>query len=144
MRKVEAAMIQAVRELLNTADHNGTFKRLGNTEVVQWHDGPCHTPGHQRMIEVRLHKNTIARIYPDICRMYVRDCGWRTATTKSRLNALLGALCGKDGDHIHQSRGEWYTSRGEWLEAGNDWQDCHWHVAPHADNWMLRAAEQLA
>jgi len=144
MRKINAKMIVAIRDLMGKADHNGDYFRLANTIVSQWHDGPCQKPGYSRVIEVKLHLNTIARIYPDICRMYVRDCGWRTATTKSRLNALLGALCGKDGDSITQSRGQWYTSRGEWLKAGNDWQDCHWYVAPHADNWMLKAAEMVA
>jgi len=142
MRKVEAVMIQAIRDLIGNADFCGSYKRIGNTEVRQWHDGPSHTPGYRRVIEVRLHGNTIAHVYPDISRIFVRDCGWRTATTKSRLNAILGALGG--GDQISQVRGEWRTSRGEWIGTGYDWQDCHWQLRLNGDNPMLQTAERLA
>ncbi len=142
MRKVEAAMVQAIRDLYGNAEFSGSYKRIGNTEVRQWHDGPCHTPGYQRLIEVRLHGNTIAHIYPDINRLYIRDCGWRSGTTKSRLNALLAALGCQD--RITQVRGEWFTGRGEWIGTGHDWQDCHWQVRWDADNWALQQAERLA
>jgi hypothetical protein len=141
MRVINAKVVMAVRDLLNNADHNGAYFKGGNTVVSQWHDGPCHTPGYQRVIEVKLHQSTIARIYPDTGRMYIRDCGYRTATTKARLNSLLGAF---NGDQISQSVNDWYTSRGEWLAAGNDWQDCHWQVRLDSENPMLKAAELVA
>jgi hypothetical protein len=39
MRKIEARMVNAVRDLLGNAAHAGTYYRLGNTEVGQSHHG---------------------------------------------------------------------------------------------------------
>ena len=44
--------------------------------------------------------------------MKISDCGWQTVTTKSRLNALLGAFTGRGG--ITQSRYVWTINGVSW------------------------------
>jgi len=74
MRKIEADMIAAVKS------HRSW--KSGNTQVqISPKDGSAH---------VYLHGNPIAIE----CKngWMISDCGWQTTTTKSRLNALLGAV----------------------------------------------------
>lgn len=143
MRTVEARMIQAIRELIGKADHNGRYLKCGNTEVSQTHHGVAHTPGYQRIISVKLHGNEIAAIRPAENTLWVSDCGWQTVTTKSRLNALIGALTRHGNDAGITQR------KGEWLQINNgaayawEGQDV-FPVALDADNWLLRTAEKLA
>ena len=73
---------------------------------------------------MRLHDNVIAEFDSALngargCRgLKLRDAGWQTNTTKSRLNALLGAF--REGSGIYQKQGEWYCPDGtEW--AGVEW-----------------------
>lgn len=143
MRTVEARMIQAIRDLIGKADHDGRYMKCGNTEISQTHHGVAHTPSYQRIISVRLHGNEIAAIRPAENTLWVSDCGWQTVTTKSRLNALIGALTRHGNDGTITQR------KGEWLQINNGaayaWkgQDV-FPVALDADNWLLRTAERLA
>jgi len=89
MRKIERLMNEAVTEALNW--------KSGNTEVKT---------DDANMSRVFLHGNHIATIGDNFIQIF--DGGWRTATTKSRLNALLFAH-GID-DHVFQKRGEWFVS----------------------------------
>jgi len=143
MRKTEARMIQAIRDLLGMADHDGRKLKCGNTEVSQHHHGIAHTPGYQRIISVRLHGNEIAAIRPIEGTVWISDCGWQTVTTKSRLNVLIGCLTCHGGDAgISQRRGQWVqVNRG----AAYAWkgQDV-FPLALDADNWMLQQAERIA
>jgi hypothetical protein len=143
MRKTEARMIQAIRETINAADRAGRILKCGNTEVTQQHHGIAHTIGYQRIISVRLHGNEIAAIRPAEGTVWVSDCGWRTATTKSRLNALIGALTRHAADSsISQRDGQWIQlNRG----AAYAWkgQDV-FPLALDADSSMLQQAEALA
>lgn len=143
MRKVEACMIQAIRDLLNMADHNGRYMKQGNTEVKQSHHGIAHTPGYQRIISVYLHGYEIAAIRPIDNTVWVSDCGWQTATTKSRLNTIIQCLT-RHGNNsaISQIKGEWYQ-----INSGCKYQWKGQDVFPlslNADNWMLNQAEILA
>jgi hypothetical protein len=113
MRKVEADMIRVVRVAINRADVAGRIWKSGNTEVAQVHHGLHHTPGYYREIEVRLHGHKIAVIEPDIMRMSLYDCGYRTATTKSRLNALLSAFA-RGSARISQRDWSWYVGEQDW------------------------------
>ena len=98
MRKIEARMVSAVRDLLGNAAYAGTYFKLGNTEVGQSHHGVHGTFGHQRIISVRLHGFEICAIRPDSEQsLWVSDCGWQTVTTKSRLNVLLSCFTAGQG-----------------------------------------------
>jgi hypothetical protein len=140
MRKVEARMIQAIRELIGRADYDGVLLRCGNTTVEQSHHGIAHTPGYQRIISVRLHGNEIAAIRPDEGTVWVSDCGWQTVTTKSRLNALIGCLTRHGG--ITQRNGEWLQCE---TGAAYAWKGHDvFRLALNADSWQVRKAERLA
>ena len=136
MRKVEAQMIMAIRDLLNRADHDGRAMFTGNTEVLQCHHGVAKTPGYQREISVLLHGNEIATIWPDVMQMKISDCGWQSATTKSRLNALLGAFTGRGG--ITQSRYVWTINGVSWQGSARI------GINFDADRFQLRQAEVIA
>ena len=85
MKQIEYDMIKCVR--------NSCAKGLGNTKVFI---GPgCDG-------SVVLFGNTIASFDGDLF-VTICDGGWRTATTKSRLNALLNDT----GYRIWQRKGEW-------------------------------------
>ena len=138
MRKIEAQMINAVRACLNgeaervekwqTRMHWGS----GNTAVYVKHDG---------VVVVMLHGNVIAEFDSALCGarncrgLKLDDCGWRTNTTKSRLNALLGAF--REGSRIYQKKGEWFSPQGE------PWTGSDWFSYGIWDNPILQAAERI-
>jgi hypothetical protein len=108
MRKIETAMNQAIA--------SGKCWRSGNTEV-------CHREAYfgewkSTVAEVKLHGNLIASISE--CGITLYDGGWRSNTTKSRLNAILRAN-GKPGDGIFQKNHKWflqYDGNVEPFESG--------------------------
>ena len=85
MRKIESDMLKCVR--------NSRAATLDNTEVFIGTD--CNG-------SVVLFGNTIAYFDDDLF-ITICDGGWRTATTKSRLNALLKGT----GYRIAQTNFEW-------------------------------------
>jgi|GWRWMinimDraft_6_1066014.scaffolds.fasta_scaffold02453_9 hypothetical protein len=89
MREVEKEMVEAVR--------NWTPRVLGNTEV-------CCAPFKGGYGCVMLFGNTIAYFDEGAEIITLRDGGYRSATTKSRLNALLNDT----GYRIWQRKGEWH------------------------------------
>jgi hypothetical protein len=136
MRKIEAQMIQAIREALNNAAADGQIMKAGNTEVRQVHHGVAHTMGYYRELEVRLHGSLIGVVEPDLMRLRLDDCGYKTATTKSRLNALLSAFV--PGQGLHQTKGDWFCGTDEW--QGSD----EWSMRLSPDNYVLQQAQRLA
>ena len=93
MRKIEAQMIGAIRTQRDW--------RSGNTAVDPTDHGSI----------VRLHTNVIARIEHAESRVFITDAEWQTATTKSRLNAILNAFTnGRVG--IYQRQFIWHLTRG--------------------------------
>lgn len=97
MRKVESNMIAAVKARKDL--------RCGNTVVEQGENGYA---------EVRLFGNRIARLNYINGLIELSDCGYRTATTKSRLNALLYSFTNTGGGQgIYQQRFEWFWKKGE-------------------------------
>ena len=119
MRKIEQQMVEAVQSCLDGSDKGW---RSGNTEVFVHHHGDRNHWCYQRTVIVRLHGNVIAEFDSALngardCRgLTLRDCGYETKTTKSRLNALLWAF--RDGSRIYQKQGQWYCPDGtEWLGA---------------------------
>ena len=94
MRKIEALMVDAIRDRRDW--------RSGNTSVDQTDHGAV----------VRLFGNVIARVEHEESRVVITDAGWQTATTKSRLNAVLSVMTNGRG-HIHQSKFIWHLTRGD-------------------------------
>ena len=88
MRKIESQLVAAIR--------NGREFRSSNTRVDNTDHGQV----------IRLHGNKIAQL--DGSTLYITSAGWETTTTKSRLNAILGALV--PGARIHAKDFTWYLS----------------------------------
>ena len=138
MRKVEAQMVMAVRSAVNG---NEKTWRSGNTSVRVEHDGIHGTPGYQRDVVVELHGNEIARFDSGLshqsCRgLRITDAGWQTATTKSRLNALL--QCFAEGSCLYQKKGQWFAP------DATDWFGSFWLPYGWTDRWCCQQAEKLA
>ena len=135
MRKIEAAMVMAVRSCINGCEKGW---RSGNTRVDVEHEGIKGQPGYERSVVVRLHGNEIARFDSALagvreCRgLRITDAGWQTATTKSRLNALLE--CFYEGVGICQKNYEWYLNTTEF--DGTDWVSYGWR-----DNFACQHVE---
>ena len=89
MRNIERQMIAAVKGNINWSKDN--------TSVI-FEDG---------ISSVYLHGNLIAEVDDDSIKLY--DGGWQTATTKSRLNALLSEF-GYSTEHVFQKQFEWFIS----------------------------------
>lgn len=63
-------------------------------------------------VYLKLHGNTIAlRDFKD-GKVYIRDCGWSTVTTKMRLNYLLYAY--NSTLKIRQKNWQWYLGDDQW------------------------------
>ena len=59
-------------------------------------------------VELNLHGNTIAIIVDN--EIYISNAGWRTNTTKERLNCLLSKL---NKGYIFQKKGVWYWNKSD-------------------------------
>ena len=105
MRKIEALMIAAVQTFADGRKTTKNSWRSGNTEVIDHHTGVYGTFTYEHQIQVKLHGNLIATIYPSSCNMFLMDAGWETVTTKSRLNALCRAFTAYSG--IYSVEGKW-------------------------------------
>lgn len=91
MRKIEQQMLYAIQQRKNW--------QLSNTQVTV----------HGGTIVVRLHGNIIAEITSTA--LFLSDAGWRSSTTKSRLNAIL--------QHyklplVYQKQYQWYIGDELW------------------------------
>tara|TARA_Y100001973_G_scaffold98941_1_gene157214 strand:+ start:55 stop:384 length:330 start_codon:yes stop_codon:yes gene_type:complete len=95
MRKIESAMVAAIIA-------NKTFSN-GNTTVTRVNES----------LHVHLHGNHIATVTS--AGLSVLDGGWRSVTTKSRLNALINGLCDGRNNGVYQRKGVWYVTKN-----GND------------------------
>jgi len=91
MRKIEAQMIEAINAKQNWSS--------GNTEVQRVSD---------YFFVVYLHGNKIATI--DDSSLTLFDGGYRSATTKSRLNALCSEFC-IPGEGVFQKDFLWYVHK---------------------------------
>lgn len=88
MRVIERQMNQAIQKEIDW--------KKDNTEVVNY----------SHVSDVFLYGNLIARIGETWMELF--DGGHQTATTKSRLNALLKAH-GCDNEYVFQKKGEWFV-----------------------------------
>jgi hypothetical protein len=102
MRKVESNMIAAVKARKDL--------RCGNTVVEQGDNGYA---------EIRLFGERIARLNYINGLIELSDCGYRTATTKSRLNAILHSFTNTGGGQgIYQQRFKWFWKGGQEWDGG--------------------------
>jgi hypothetical protein len=111
MRVVEQRMINAI--------NNRTSFHAGNTRV-DWVDH-CNTnaaPKYCDRCEIRLHNNLIATLNFRSGAMQLFSAGWRTNTTKSRLNAILHEFAGSEWS-IYQRKWGWFWSDGEVFSDGD-------------------------
>jgi hypothetical protein len=90
MRKIEI--------LMNAAIKAGKDFKMDNTEVLYF-------SGHDKS-QVYLYGNLIAEVGPTYIELF--DGGHQTATTKSRLNAILSAH-GLPGEYIFQKNYDWFV-----------------------------------
>jgi hypothetical protein len=89
MRKIE--------RLMNKAITNQKDWKMDNTEVISFTNSS----------DVYLHGNLIARIGETWIELF--DGGWRTSTTKSRLNAILSEH-GCPGEYVFQKNFQWFVN----------------------------------
>ena len=91
MRKIETQMNNAIQNNLNWSSGNTSvsFNEEENVSVV------------------RLHGNKIAEVGDTFIRLF--DGDHQTATTKSRLNAILEEH-GDDGDRVFQKNFDWFVN----------------------------------
>ena len=88
MRKIET--------LMNAAISNNENWQSANTEVISQQDGVSF---------VYLHGNKIAEVGDDFIKLF--DGGWQSATTKSRLNAIMTEH-GIAGEGVFQKDYQWF------------------------------------
>ena len=91
MRKIEQQMITAIK--------GNTDWKCDNTEVINI----------EGVSFVYLHGTLIAKVDDDSLTLF--DGGYQTATTKSRLNAILGEFgytCGTKREYVFQKQFEWF------------------------------------
>jgi hypothetical protein len=91
MRKIETQMNNAISKCINWKNDN--------TQVI-------YSPERDANY-VMLHGNHIATIGDTWLQMF--NCGWKTNTTKARLNAILKAH-GSGDEYIFQRKGEWFVN----------------------------------
>lgn len=95
MRKIEQQMMQAI--------HNKQAWKLANTEVNPKSDGN---------VDVLLYGNRIADIGRES--VTICDCGWQSATTKSRLHVILQNFCDA---RLYQHTKKWFVEVNDRTQA---------------------------
>jgi len=93
-RKIENQMIEAIENQLNW--------QVANTQVI---NSELASDGTVVSV-VKLHGHKIAVIGDNFIQLF--DGGYQTATTKSRLNAILKGF-GVAGESVFQKAGEWFV-----------------------------------
>ena len=118
MRKIERQKLQAIVDNKDWSKDNTRVEYNGDL-----------TDCDQAFFSVYLHGHKIAVYYPKDQTLYINHCGWKTVTTKSRLNALIsfvqGGLSG-----IYQKNFEWFVKR---VDNG----DGSVHEYPMPNAWLL-------
>jgi hypothetical protein len=106
MRKIESELLKAFRL--------GREFKSGNTKLENTDHGQV----------IRLHGNKIAQF--DGSTLYLTSAGWETATTKSRLHAILSYLV--PGSRIYQEDFEWYLEINHYVVRFQDVEGQPIHV----------------
>tara|TARA_X000001382_G_scaffold116835_1_gene96170 strand:+ start:254 stop:664 length:411 start_codon:yes stop_codon:yes gene_type:complete len=90
MRKIEREMIQAIIDGRSWSKANTRVKYEGDVQSIYLHD------------------NKIASIEKG--QLFINHCGWKTVTTKSRLNALVKHYLG-ELSCIYQKNFDWFVKQ---------------------------------
>jgi hypothetical protein len=98
MRKIEQQMNKAISNQTNWSN--------ANTQVLTEGD----------VSRVFLYGNQIATIGQNFIQLF--DGGYQSNTTKSRLNAILGAH-GIQGEHVFQKDFQWFVRTVQGVKAGD-------------------------
>jgi hypothetical protein len=106
-------MARIIEQKMNQAINYECDWRKDNTSVEVIHHGIHGTPSYQKELQVKLHGHTIARIFPGD-RMILSSCGWRTKTTKSRINSILTGL--NFSVRLYQESYVWYIGEREFTD----------------------------
>tara|TARA_Y100001938_G_scaffold4383_2_gene5496 strand:+ start:928 stop:1317 length:390 start_codon:yes stop_codon:yes gene_type:complete len=93
MRKIEREMVQAIKDRRNW--------KSSNTEVLMDVDNS--------FASVYLHGNHIAEYQYNTEELVITNAGWRTVTTKSRLNALINEFLDGTKNGVYQKNHRWYV-----------------------------------
>ena len=96
MRKIEMMMNSAIRYRKNFSSGNTSVRCIKNRN------------GITTDVDVYLHGNHIASVDTATNALTIKDGGWQSVTTKSRLNALLDEFVPSMG--IFQKDWVWYLS----------------------------------
>tara|TARA_Y100000741_G_scaffold324964_1_gene276192 strand:+ start:317 stop:655 length:339 start_codon:yes stop_codon:yes gene_type:complete len=96
MRKIEMEMNSAIRYRRNFSKANTSVRCFKNRD------------GITTEMDVFLHGNHIASLDTATHKLTIKDGGWQSVTTKSRLNALLDEFVPSAG--IFQKDWVWYLS----------------------------------
>ena len=96
MRKIEQDMNTAIRYRRNMSKQNTAVRCFKNRD------------GITTEMDVFLHGNHIASLDTATNKLTIKDGGWQSVTTKSRLNALLDEFVPSAG--IFQKDWVWYLS----------------------------------
>ena len=94
MRKIERLMVQAIKD--------GRDWKSSNTEVLMDVDNS--------FASVYLHGNHIAEYQYNTKELVITNAGWRTNTTKSRLNAIINGLLDGTKNGVYQKNHEWFVT----------------------------------
>lgn len=105
MRRIEEEMVKAINEM--SIGERRKEWRKDNTRVSL-----SYSLSGKPIIEVYLHGNLIALFLND--RILIRHAGWKTPTTKSRLNVIVRNYSNKYSQ-IYQKNFIWYLK-----EKGSD------------------------
>ena len=83
-----------------------------NTSVSIGYAGTMLDHYKDAYMSIKLHGNEIAQYYYNKERtpLYINHCGWKTVTTKSRLNALIKFVLGEMSG-IYQKQGRWFMKQ---------------------------------
>ena len=100
---------EQAREIMKTARSPAKGKPIGNNTRLYYEDPGV---GYESYYSVRLHGNEILKIYKD--RFIPMDAGWRTVTTKARLNDFMPV------GYVYQRNWDWYLTIGD---TTYDWGD---------------------
>lgn len=106
---------QAIELLQNKKpDINGTRKhRIAHETYLVKYDGidAFYVEYHKASVVI-LHKNG---------KLDIAHCGYRTRTTKVRINEFLSAT--NAGCYVYQQKGNWYVTKRSGIEPNNKTQD---------------------
>ena len=96
MRKITIQSVDAFVNGYRFNQGNTTVSGCGDNEIREWY--------------LILHNNLIAKKIVFVNELQITDAGWKTVTTKERLNGVLDRLTCWG---LFQKKGRWYLTNGE-------------------------------